>query len=49
MFMSMSSDWSHFVICVRALKVRGKAERTHSMIMGKSSECETCALNVITS
>ena len=47
--MSMSSDWSRFVICVRALKVRGNAERTHSMIMGKSWECETCAPNIITS
>ena len=28
-----SSDWSRFVICVRALKVREEAERTHIMIM----------------
>ena len=34
--MSTSSDWSHFVICVHALKVREEAERTHIMIKGKS-------------
>ena len=34
--MGTSSDWSHFVIFVCALKVREEAERTHIIIMGKT-------------